>query len=186
MTLSLALAFFLAATLGADAAPARPKTKPRAGQLAQTVTVSGECTRLIQAGRPVGGCKNILVNTNDSTGVSGYWFMTGNSIVSFAGDGARRLEQASDQVIQSIDRLLPLWRRDQERLDDRVRGPYPGGAVRGSVRDRRQSAKARHIPDRSIAAQDHSFCATRGRRTCARSIDRTNAQGARFPRGGAP
>ena len=106
MTLSLALAFFLAATLGADAAPARPKTKPRAGQLAQTVTVSGECTRLIQAGRPVGGCKNILVNTNYSTGVSGYWFMTGNSIVSFAGDGARRLEQASDQVIQSIERVF--------------------------------------------------------------------------------
>jgi len=106
MTLSLALAFFLAATLGADAAPARPKTKPGAGQLAQTVTVSGECTRLIQAGRPVGGCKNILVNTNYSTGVSGYWFMTGNSIVSFAGDGARRLEQASDQVIQSIERVF--------------------------------------------------------------------------------
>ena len=57
MTLSLALAFFLAATLGADAAPARPKTKPRAGQLAQTVTVSGECTRLIQAGRPVGDAR---------------------------------------------------------------------------------------------------------------------------------
>ncbi|EIM30153.1 hypothetical protein [Microvirga lotononidis] len=106
MTLSLALAFFLAATLGADAAPAKSKTTPRAGQLAQTVTVSGECTRLVQAGQPVAGCKNILVNTNYSTGVSGYWFMTGNSIVSFAGDGARRLEQASGHVIQSIERVF--------------------------------------------------------------------------------
>ncbi len=104
--LSLALAFFLAATLGADDAPVRSKTKPRVGQLAQTVTVSGECTKLVQAGRPVEGCKNILVNTNYSTGVSGYWFMTGNSIVSFAGDGARRLEQASGHVIQSIERVF--------------------------------------------------------------------------------
>jgi hypothetical protein len=96
----------LAATLGADAALARSKTKPRAGQLAQTVAVSGECTRLVQAGRPVEGCKNILVNTNYSTGVSGYWFMTGNSILSFAGDGSRRLEQDPDHVIQSIERVF--------------------------------------------------------------------------------
>ena len=106
MTLSLALAFFLAATLGAHAASGKPKTKPRAGKLAQTVTVSGECTRLVQAGRPVEGCKNILVNTNYSTGVSGYWFMTGNSILSFAGDGSRRLEQDSGHVIQSIERVF--------------------------------------------------------------------------------
>jgi hypothetical protein len=106
MTLSLALAFFLAATLGAHAASGKPKTKPRAGKLAQTVIVSGECTRLVQAGRPVEGCKSILVNTNYSTGVSGYWFMTGNSILSFAGDGSRRLEQDSDHVIQSIERVF--------------------------------------------------------------------------------
>jgi hypothetical protein len=107
MTLSLAIAFFLAAILGADAAPqAKPKMKPKAGKLAQMVTVSGECTRLVHAGRPVEGCKNILVNVNYSTGVSGYWFMTGNSILSFAGDGSRRIEQGSDRVIQSIERVF--------------------------------------------------------------------------------
>lgn len=104
MLLSLVVAFCLVATLGVDAAQAKPK--PRAGKAAQMVAVFGECTKLVHAGHPVEGCKAILVNTNYSTGVSGYWFTTGNSILSFAGEGARRIEQGSGSVVQSIEQVL--------------------------------------------------------------------------------
>jgi hypothetical protein len=106
MLLSLAVALFLAVTLGVDAAQTKPKTKPRAGKIAQMVTISGECTKLTHAGHPVEGCKTILVNMNYSTGVSGYWFMTGNSILSFAGESARRIEQGSGNAVQSIERVF--------------------------------------------------------------------------------
>ena len=102
MLLSLAVALFLAVTLGVDAA----QTKPRAGKIAQMVTISGECTKLTHAGHPVEGCKTILVNMNYSKGVSGYWFMTGNSILSFAGESARRIEQGSGTAVQSIERVF--------------------------------------------------------------------------------
>jgi hypothetical protein len=107
MTLSLAIALFLAATLGADAAlQAKSEKKAKADKFVQTVAISGECIKLVHAGHPVDGCKNILVNMNYSTGVSAYWFMTDRTILSFAGDGSRPIEQGSDVVIQSIERVI--------------------------------------------------------------------------------
>src|SRR5215211_7228927 len=107
MTLSLAIALFLAATLGADAAlQTKPEKKAEADKFVQTVAISGECTKLVHAGHPVDGCKNILLNMNYSTGVSAYWFVTDRTILSFAGDGSRRIEQGSDLVIQSVEKLL--------------------------------------------------------------------------------
>src|SRR3954454_21264828 len=107
MTLSLAIALFLAATLGADAAlQAKSEKKAKADKFVQTVTISGECIKLVHAGHPVDGCKNILVNMNYSTGVSAYWFMTDRTILSFTGDGSRRIEQGSDIVIQSIEKVI--------------------------------------------------------------------------------
>jgi len=107
MTLSLALALFLAATLGADAAlQTKSEKKAKADKFVQTVAISGECIKLVHAGHPVDGCKNILVNMNYSTGVSAYWFMTDRTILSFAGDGSRPIEQGSDVVIQSIERVI--------------------------------------------------------------------------------
>jgi hypothetical protein len=107
MTLSLAIALFLAATLGADAAlQAKSEKKAKADKFVQTVAISGECIKLVHAGHPVDGCKNILVNMNYSTGVSAYWFMTDRTILSFAGDGSRPIEQGSDVVIQSIERVF--------------------------------------------------------------------------------
>jgi hypothetical protein len=51
MRLSLALALLVAAALGARAAPqAKLQKKPPPSNIAQLVTVSGECTRLVQAG----------------------------------------------------------------------------------------------------------------------------------------
>ncbi len=107
MRLSCALALLLAATLGADAAPqAKPKLKPEASKIVQMVTVSGACTTLVQAGVTVEGCKPVLMNLNYSTGVSAYWFMTDRMILSFSGDGARRVEQASDIVVQAIETVV--------------------------------------------------------------------------------
>src|SRR3954466_9652489 len=60
MTLSLAIALFLAATLGADAAlQAKSEKKAKADKFVQTVAISGECIKLVHAGHPVDGCKNI-------------------------------------------------------------------------------------------------------------------------------
>jgi hypothetical protein len=70
------------------------------------VTVSGGCTKLVHAGKPVEGCKNILVNMNYSTGVSAYWFVTDRNILSFAGDGSRHIEQGPDIVVQSVNRII--------------------------------------------------------------------------------
>ncbi len=83
MTLSPTVALFLIATLGADAA-LQPefKKKAEADKLVQAVTISGECIKLVHAGHPVDGCKNILVNINYSTGVSAYWFMNDRTILS--------------------------------------------------------------------------------------------------------
>src|ERR671912_685205 len=106
MMLSLALVLFLVAALAADAAPRAKSKESEADKLSQMVTISGECTKLVHAGQPVEGCKNILVNMNYSTGVSGYWFMTQNTILSFAGDGSRRIEQGLDSVIQAIERIF--------------------------------------------------------------------------------
>jgi hypothetical protein len=70
------------------------------------VTVSGECTKLVHAGRAVDGCKNLLVNMNYSTGVSSYWFMTESTILSFSGDGSRKIEQGPNLVIQAIEKVI--------------------------------------------------------------------------------
>ena len=111
MRLSLPIALFLAAIVSPDAAP-QPKSKTaKAGQSVQTVTVSmvtvsGTCTKLVHAGQPVDGCRSTLVNMNYSTGVSAYWFVTDQTILSFAGDGSSRIEQGSDIVVQAIDRVI--------------------------------------------------------------------------------
>jgi hypothetical protein len=107
MKLSLAVALFLAATISVDAAPqAKSKKKADTTKIAQMVTVSGECTKLVHAGLAVEGCKNLMVNMNYSTGVSSYWFMTESTILSFSGDGSRRTEQGPDIVVQAIEKVI--------------------------------------------------------------------------------
>jgi hypothetical protein len=106
MRLSLAVAFFFAATVGAYAAPQTTPKRAEPDQFVQMVTVFGTCTKLVHAGQPVDGCKSTLVNMNYSNGVSAYWFVTDQTILSFAGDGSYRIEQGSDIVVQSIDRLI--------------------------------------------------------------------------------
>ena len=64
MTLFLSIALFLAATLSADAAlPAESKRQAEAGKFVRAVAISGECIKLVHAGHPVDGCKNILADT---------------------------------------------------------------------------------------------------------------------------
>jgi len=106
MLLPLAIMFLLTATLGADAAPQAKTKKAETRQTAQLVTATGECTKLVHAGSVMDGCKPILMNMNYSTGVSAYWFMTERTILSFSGDGSRRVEQGSGIVVQAIDRVV--------------------------------------------------------------------------------
>jgi LytS/YehU family sensor histidine kinase len=106
MKLSLAIALFFAATFDVQAAPQAKLKRAEANKIAQMVTVSGECTRLVQAGLAVEGCKNLLVNMNYSTGVSSYWFMTESTILSLSGDGSRRIEQGTDIVVQAIEKVI--------------------------------------------------------------------------------
>jgi LytS/YehU family sensor histidine kinase len=106
MRLSLAIALLFATTFGVQAAPQAKSKRAEVNKTAQMVTVSGECTRLVQAGLAVEGCKNLLVNMNYSTGVSSYWFMTESSILSFSGDGSRRIEQGPDIVVQVIEKVI--------------------------------------------------------------------------------
>jgi hypothetical protein len=105
MKLSLTIALFFVATISGDAAP-QAKSKAETNKIAQMVSVSGECTRLVHAGLAIEGCKNLLVNMNYSTGVSSYWFMTGSTILSFSGDGSRRIEQGPDIVVQAIEKVI--------------------------------------------------------------------------------
>jgi hypothetical protein len=127
MMLSLALVLFLVAALGADAAPQAKPKETEADKLSQMVTISGECTKLVHAGQPIGGCKSILVNMNyNSTGVSGYWFMTQNTILSFAGDGSRRIEQGSDGVIQAIERIFLADMVNERSANDAKEDPAVG------------------------------------------------------------
>jgi hypothetical protein len=155
MKLSLAIALFFAATFSEDAAPqAKSKQQAETNTIAQMVTVSGECTKLVHAGLAVEGCKNLLVNMNYSTGVSSYWFMTESTILSFSGDGSRRIEQGPDNVVQAIEKVIlaatmgaPDDKEGKEDtavgfcrfgdpnqgLDDRVRGSHPSGSLRGSL-----------------------------------------------------
>ena len=119
MTLPLAVALFFAATLGADAAlPEKSKEKVEPDKFVQAVAISGECIKLVHAGSPVEGCKNILVNMNYSTGVSAYWFVTDRTILSFTGDGSRRIEQGSDIVIQSIEKIIVATMEKDSKKDD--------------------------------------------------------------------
>lgn len=119
MRLSLAFALLLAATLGANAAPqAKPKQKPEASKIVQMVTVSGTCTTLVQAGGAVQGCKPVLMNLNYSTGVSAYWFMTERMILSFSGDGSRRIEQGPDTVVQTIEKVIVAATAEASKADD--------------------------------------------------------------------
>jgi LytS/YehU family sensor histidine kinase len=106
MMLPFAIAFLLAATLGVDAAPQAKSKKAETSKIAQIVTVTGECTKLVHAGVAMDSCKPILMNMNYSTGVSAYWFMTEHTIVSFSGDGTRRVDQGPDIVVQAIDRVV--------------------------------------------------------------------------------
>jgi hypothetical protein len=108
MKLSLAIVLLLApaAMSGVEAVPQTKAKKAEAGKAVQMVTVSGGCTKLVYAGKPVDGCKNILVNMNYSTGVSAYWFVTERNILSFAGDGSRHIEQGADIVVQSVNRII--------------------------------------------------------------------------------
>src|ERR671910_3256691 len=107
MKLSLVIALFYAATISVDAAPqAKSKREAETNKIAQMVTVSGECTKLVHAGLAVEGCKDLLVNMNYSTGVSSYWFMTESTILSFFGDGSRRIEQGPDIVVQAIEKVI--------------------------------------------------------------------------------
>lgn len=106
MKLSLAIALLFAATFGVEAASQAKAKRAEANKIAQMVTVSGECTRLVQAGLAIEGCKNLLVNMNYSTGVSSYWFMTESTILSFSGDGSRRIEQGPDIVVQAIEKVI--------------------------------------------------------------------------------
>ena len=126
MMLSLTLVLFLVAALGADAAPQAKPKKTKADKLSQMVTISGECTKLIHAGQAVEGCKSILVNMNYSTGVSGYWFTTQNTILSFAGDGSRRIEQGSDSVIQAVERIFLADTANDSKADDAKEEPAVG------------------------------------------------------------
>src|SRR5690348_15807076 len=82
------------------------------------VTVSGECTMLIHAGRPDAECKIIRVNTRYGSGVSGYWFMTGTSILSFTCDSARRIEQGSGSVVEAIERKLLAYTTNLAQEED--------------------------------------------------------------------
>jgi hypothetical protein len=121
MTLFLSIALFLAATLGADAAlQTKPEKKAKADKFVQAVAISGECIKLVHAGHPVDGCKNILVNMNYDTGVSAYWFVTDRTVLSFAGDGSRRIEQGSDIVIQLIERVFLTATAGDPNEDDAV------------------------------------------------------------------
>ena len=107
MKLSLVIALFFAATISVDAAPqAKSKRKAETSKIVQMITVSGECTKLVHTGLAVDGCKNLLVNMNYSTGVSSYWFMTDSTILSFSGDGSRRIEQGPDIVVQAIEKVI--------------------------------------------------------------------------------
>jgi hypothetical protein len=118
MMLSPTVALFLVATLGADVAlQTEAKKKDEADKLVQAVTISGECIKLVHAGHSIDGCKNILVNMNYGTGVSAYWFVSNRMILSFAGDGSRRIEQGSDIVIQSIERVVLAAKANDSKKD---------------------------------------------------------------------
>jgi hypothetical protein len=106
MWLSLAFTLFVATAVGAYAAPQTTPKRAEPDQFVQMVTVLGTCTKLVHAGQPVDGCKSTLVNMNYSNGVSAYWFVTDQTILSFAGDGSRRIEQGPNIVVQAIDRLI--------------------------------------------------------------------------------
>ena len=118
MTLSLAVAFFLVVSASAEAAPQAQLKKDEADTFGHMVTISGDCTKLIYAGRPIDGCKNIMVNMNYGTGVSAYWFVTDQTVLSFAGDGSRRIEQGQDVVIQLIERVVLAARTNDSTVDD--------------------------------------------------------------------
>jgi hypothetical protein len=107
MKLSLVLATFAAAAIGTDATP-QPKSSKgvEPDHIVRMVTVSGECTKLVHAGQLLDGCERILINMNYSTGVSAYWFMTERTVLSFSGDGSRRIERGPNRVVQSIDRII--------------------------------------------------------------------------------
>ncbi len=118
MRLSIAFTLLLAATFGAAAAPQAKPKKPKASNTVQMVTVSGECTRLLQAGVPVEGCKPVLLNLNYSTGVSAYWFATEHTILSFSGDGSRRVEQGPAIVVQAIEKVIAAATTNGSRAED--------------------------------------------------------------------
>jgi hypothetical protein len=128
MRLSLAIAFFPAAMVSVNAAPQTKSERAKPDQFVQMVTVFGTCTKLIHAGQPVDGCKSTLVNMNYSNGVSAYWFVTEQTILSFAGEGSRRIEQGANIVVQAIDRII-LAATDATK-EDAVKGDTAVGFCR--------------------------------------------------------
>jgi LytS/YehU family sensor histidine kinase len=118
MRRSLAFTLLFVATFGADAAPQAQAKKPKASKVVQMVTVSGECSKLIQAGVTVEGCKPVLLNLNYPTGVSAYWFATEHAILSFSGDGSRRVEQGPHIVVQSIERVITAATTTGSKAED--------------------------------------------------------------------
>lgn len=58
------------------------------------------------------------MNLNYSTGVSAYWFVTEETVLSFSGDGARRVEQGSNIVVQSIERVILAATTDASKEED--------------------------------------------------------------------
>ncbi len=124
MKLSLAVASLLAASVGADAAPEAQPGRDGETKIARMVTVSGRCTRLVHAGHAVDGCRNTLVNMNYGTGISSYWFMTERTILSFYGDGSRRIEQGPDTVVQAVEQVVLVETTgnpdDQHQGDDAI------------------------------------------------------------------
>jgi hypothetical protein len=103
---TLVFAIFAISTISADAAPTVKSKKADAAKVVQMVTITGVCTKLVHIGQSVDGCKKTLVNMNYSTGVSAYWFITERTILSFSGDGTRRVEQDPGTIIQAIDRII--------------------------------------------------------------------------------
>jgi hypothetical protein len=64
------------------------------------------------------GCNPILMNLNYSTGVSSYWFVTEGTILSFSGDGGRRVEQGPSTVVQAIEKVILAATTDAFRKED--------------------------------------------------------------------
>ncbi len=78
----------------------------RGAELNGTATIKGRCTKLILADQVVRGCQGILLNTSYADGRSGFYFVSGDTIVTFTGAGSRQIMQGPDKVAQPIDQVI--------------------------------------------------------------------------------